>query len=172
MKLPIETLRQIKLEYYREYGIALKRLQELKEVLDQLEEVSLPDSLISNTDSAILQLSKTAEAENTDKKSKKAEPKKTKGKRGRKSVWSKFVTSRLRSIHRPLTLDELTNHAMVTMKLDPSSFDKTRKSLVSAVFALRKKDKVVTIPIPGTREKRVALKNWIGEDGNLLPDFE
>ncbi len=168
MKLSLETLRQIKLEYQREYGDTLKRLQELRNVLDQLENVSLPENFLDSGE--LLTDNKGSKIKKESKKT--SAVNKTKEKRGRKSVWGKFIVNRLRSVHRPLTLDELTDHAIVTMKLDPSRFEKTRQSVVSAVFALRKKDKVVTIPIKGSREKMVGLYNWVDDRGKLIDEFK
>ncbi len=161
MKLPIETLRQIKLDYQRQYNETAARLQELKSVLDELSDISL-EIEVPEMETQI----KSA-APIPDPKPKK-KTKKRKGKRGRKSVWGKFVLSRLRSVNRALTLDELTNHAIVTMKLDPKSFGETRVSLRSAVYSLQKRyNKVVALPIKGSREKLIALPGWLDEKGKL-----
>lgn len=165
MKLPLETLRQIKLDYQRQYNETILRLQELKGVLDQLAEVSLANEIEEGISG------QTADQAPTKPKQEK-ETKKRKGKRGRKSVWGKFVLNRLRSVHRPLTLDELTNHAIVTMKLNLSSFDETRISLRSAVYGLQKKhNKVATLPIKGSREKLIALSAWLDEKGKLKEQY-
>lgn len=174
MRLSQETLQRIKLEYQREYALALKRLQDLKFVLDQLNDVPTPkDALqISNFPSAFYSESMNPNPAPAPTGSTTSTPRKTKGKRGRKSVWGKFIITRLKSVQKPLTLDELTNHAIVMMKLDSSRFAKTRQSLVNAVFGLRQKRDVITVGVKGTREKVLALPQWLDEHENLLPDYQ
>lgn len=179
MRLPLETLQQIKLEYQREYASALKRLQDLKTVLDQLQEIPTPENVFELAEpkkeykSIPETESEASSIEDEDVVPKTpAAPKRSKGKRGRKSVWGKFIVTRLRSVQRPLTLDDLTNHAIVTMKLDPTAFAKTRQSLVNAVFGLRQKSKVVTVGVKGTREKVIALPTWVDDRERLLPDYQ
>lgn len=172
MRLSQETLQRIKLEYQREYALALKRLQDLKFVLDQLNDIPTPENVFQtpNVHSSIH--SETKNENLTPTNLKPTAPKRTKGKRGRKSVWGKFILTRLKSVQKPLTLDELTNHAIVTMKIDPARFTKTRQSLVNAVFGLRQKGEVITVGVKGTREKVLALPQWLDERERLLPDYQ
>lgn len=172
MKIPLETLRQIKLDYQRQYNETALRLQELKSVLDQLAEVSLVAE-IPEMDTTIKPMPiASAEPVQPAQAKPKNKPKKSKAKRGRKSVWSKFVLSRLRSVNRALTLDDLTNHAIVTMGLDPKSFGETRVSLRSAAYTLQKKyGKLVALPIKGSREKLLALSHWVDEKGKLKEGY-
>lgn len=194
MKLPVEILQRIKLEYHREFVSTLKRLQDLKKVLDELKDIPMPDAVLENLDtvSSVQQLETDSvkqetrvplyessetetevSASNSDSDPKKRKgPKKSKGKRGRKSIWGTFIVTRLKSVQRPLTLDELTNHAIVTKKLDPARFPRIRQSIVNAVFGLRQKNKVVTVGVKGTREKVVSLPQWLDEREKLLPEYQ
>lgn len=197
MKLPVEILQRIKLEYHREYVSALKRIQDLKKVLDELKDIPMPDSVldIQETVSKEPEQTYTAEQETAKKETtvssseskeadtiptfKKATPVKKRRmtpknteKRGRKSIWGKFIVTRLKSVQRPLTLDDLANHAIVTMKLDPANFSKIRQSIVNAVFGLRQKEKIVTVGVKGTREKVVSLPQWLDEREKLLPEYQ
>lgn len=171
MRLSQETLQRIKFEYQREYALALKRLQDLKFVLDQLNNVPTIEDTFQVPNQSSLQ-SETMSRSTSPDHSNSITPKKTKGKRGRKSVWGKFILTRLKSVQKPLTLDELTNHAIVTMKLDPNRFAKTRQSLVNAVFGLRQKKEVITVGIKGTREKVLSLPQWLDERERLLPEYQ
>ncbi len=196
MKLPVEILQRIKLEYHREYVSALKRIQDLKKVLDELKDIPMPDSVLDIQETVSKEPEQTytaeqetakkettvlstesQEAENTPTlkatpvKKRRMTPKSTE-KRGRKSIWGKFIVTRLKSVQRPLTLDDLANHAIVTMKLDPANFSKIRQSIVNAVFGLRQKEKIVTVGVKGTREKVVSLPQWLDEREKLLPEYQ
>lgn len=180
MRVPLETLQQIKLEYQQEYAATLKRLQDLKIVLDQLQDIPMPENILEIAENRIKTTPVAADEDSeteeesisTTKQEKTTTPKKAKGKRGRKSVWGKFIVTRLKSVQRPLTLDDLANHAIVTMKLESGSFAKTRQSLVNAVFGLRQKEKIITVGVKGTREKVIALPQWVDEREKLLPDYQ
>lgn len=196
MKLPVEILQRIKLEYHREFVSTLKRLQDLKKVLDELKDIPMPDTVLENLDTIPSEQQVQTEAakqrtqvlspepsetesetessasqSDSDPKNRKG-PKRSKGKRGRKSIWGTFIVTRLKSVQRPLTLDELTNHAIVTKKLDPERFPRIRQSIVNAVFGLRQKNKVVTVGVKGTREKVISLPQWLDEREKLLPEYQ
>lgn len=174
------TLQKIKLHYTEEYQKTLVKLKELEGVLSQLNEVqvsyqvpsaSLLDAIPEGA--AIPNTVKEQEASTVQEKAPKRNYKKRAKKRGRKSLWGDFVLKRLKSTQKPLSYDDLANHAIVMMKLDQKDFNKIRKSIIGAVFSLRtKQDKVVTVPQEGSRDKYVLLKGWVDERENMLPEFK
>src|SRR5690606_33219462 len=115
MRVPLETLQPIKLEYEQEYAATLKRLKDVKIVLDQLQDIPMPENILENAENRIKTTPVAADEDSetkeesisTTKREKATTPKKAKGKRGRKSVWGKFIVTRLKSVQRPLTLDDL-----------------------------------------------------------------
>ena len=174
MDISTTTLQHIKLHYTEEYQKTLRKLKDLEAVLQELSQV----------DVSVLDLENISSINNTQTTSKenilpaasnivpKRSYKKRAKKRGRKSLWGEFVLKRLKAINRPLTYDALANHALVTMGLQQSEYDKTRKSLIAAVFQLRnKQQKVNTANKTGTRDKYVLLSKWTDGNGNPLPEF-
>lgn len=170
MKLSDQTISEIKLHYQEEYQTTLRRLKEIESVLKELEPFSITISKISDYNTIVGQeatLNTAASKKPTEKP--KAQYKKRSKKRGRKSVWGDFILKRLRAVNRPLTYDELANHAQVSLNIDPLEFDKTRKALVSAVFQLRnKQDKVATFRKTNSRDKYVLLVKWLNENKEPL----
>ena len=194
MEIQDGVLKSIKLKYLELYNTKLKELEEIKFVLSKLngfvieEEIKFDETNISvepskNNKEAVL-ANNSAEIENTEvsvaiakeeaevEKPKRAYKKRAK-KRGRKSVWGTFVMKRLRSVNRPLTYDDLTNHAIVNLNLDPSEYEKSRKAIIGAVFQLRnKQQKLQTHNKSNSRDKYVLLNKWFDEEGKPLPQMK
>jgi len=167
-----QTLQQIKLHYTEEYQKTLRKLKEIESVLDELSGVT-----ISTLEEKVTSITSLPIKEESSKPASIATPKraykKRAKKRGRKSVWGDFILKRLKSVNRPLTYNDLANHAIVTKNLDKKDFDKIRKALIAAVFQLRKTDgKVHTENKTGTRDKYVLLKKWMSTQGKPLPEFD
>jgi len=174
MDLSTKTLEHIKLHYTEEYQKTLRKLKELETVLQELSQVDISVLDVDNISS--IGNIETTDNENISQATSGIVPKrsykKRAKKRGRKSIWGEFVLKRLKAINRPLTYDALANHALVTMGLQQSEYDKTRKSLIAAVFQLRnKQQKVHTANKTGTRDKYVLLSKWTDGSGNPLPEF-
>lgn len=167
MTLKDQTLQQIKLHYTEEYQKTLRKLKEIESVLEELTEVK-----VSTTEDPVTLNVQPSEKIKSSPKPKRAYKKRAK-KRGRKSVWGDFILKRLKSVNRPLTYNDLANHAIVTKNLEQKDFDKIRKALIAAVFQLRKTDgKVHTENKTGTRDKYVLLHKWMNEKGKPLPEFD
>ncbi len=165
-----QTLQQIKLHYTEEYQKTLRKLKEIESVLEELSGVTVG----STTEAPVALDLKSPETNTSEQnlKPKRAYKKRSK-RRGRKSVWGDFILKRLKSVNRPLTYNDLANHAIVTKNLEQKDFDKIRKALIAAVFQLRKAGgKVHTENKTGTRDKYVLLHKWMGKDGKPLPEFD
>lgn len=171
MNITDQTLQQIKLHYTEEYQKTLRKLKEIESVLEELSGVTV--STGEETVAYVSPVSKEISSEPVPVSTPKRAYKKRAKKRGRKSVWGDFILKRLKSVNRPLTYNDLANHAIVTKNLDKKDFDKIRKALIAAVFQLRKTDgKVHTENKTGTRDKYVLLKKWISDQGKPLPEFD
>lgn len=174
------SLQKIKLHYTEEYHKTLGKLKELESILEELGDVEVsnkdfsvlevePDNTVKQVNLEIVQEDAPIHIEKPIKRPYKKRLKK----RGRKSVWGNFVLKRLKSTQKPLSYDDLANHAIVLLKEDKSDFAKIRKSIIGAVFNLRtKQEKVATIPKDGTRNKYVLLKSWVDQDNKMLPEFK
>ncbi|WGK64425.1 hypothetical protein [Croceiramulus getboli] len=158
-----DALKQIKLHYQEEYAKTLKKLKELEQVLQELDPVQLDAAPVTELNTAP---SSTADKPKTQKR-------KYKKKRGRKSVWGKFIMDRLKATQIPLSYDQMTNHAMVVKKLAPSEKDKTKRAISSAAFNLRKNaEKIDTYGIKGSREKYLVLSSWLDDKGQLEDKYK
>lgn len=172
------SLQKIKLHYTEEYNKTLSKLKELEAVLLELSDIDISSNelpVVQNREDISLVDAQTSRPTSSPakKESVKRAYKKRSKKRGRKSVWGDFILRRLKSTQKPLSYDDLANHAVVIMKLDKNDFEKIRKSIIGAVFSLRtKKEKVLTISKDGTRNKYVLLKSWVDEKNKMLPEFK
>lgn len=170
------SLQKIKLHYTEEYHKTLSKLKELEAILLDLETVDITPNDVPNvlqTQVEQLESSTDVKLNSLEEKPKKRSYKKRSKKRGRKSIWGDFILKRLKSTQKPLSYDDLANHAIVIMKLDKNDFSKIRKSIIGAVFSLRtKQEKVVTIPKDGTRNKFVLLTSWVDKKNKMLPEFK
>lgn len=172
------SLQKIKLHYTEEYNKTLSKLKELEAVLMELGDIdvsSIDLPVVKNREDVGVVDTQTSRPKSSgeQKEPVKRAYKKRSKKRGRKSVWGEFILKRLKSTQKPLSYDDLANHAIVIMKLDKSDFEKVRKSIIGAVFSLRtKQEKVSTISKDGTRNKYVLLKSWVDEKNKMLPEFK
>ncbi|AZQ44408.1 hypothetical protein [Nonlabens ponticola] len=169
IKISEEIAIKMKLHYQQEYSETLKKLSELKSVLDQLSEV---DSGI--TDNFVVDIPEVSPQNDRGQRPKtKAEPKrKYKKKPGRKSIWGKFILSRLKSTQTPLSYDDMASHAIAIKNIDPTHFDKVRKKIIAAAFVLRSKQgKIDTYAIKGSRTKYMGLREWFEREGLLQQNF-
>lgn len=169
MKLSNQAAQIVKLHYSAEYHKTLKYLKELKQVLEELKDIDIP---VGENDIPQVILA-NQEFINNKSNARALTPKrpykKRAKKRGRKSKWGDFILKRLRAVNRPLTYDELANHAQVSLTLPSEEYDKTRRALVGAVFQLRnKQNKVKTFPKSNSRDKYVLLIKWVNENNTPL----
>lgn len=169
MKISSQAAQIVKLHYNTEYQKTLKYLKEIEQILEELKDVAIP---IGGADSPQIQMRQRVHDEDQGgaiTTAPKRKYKKRTRKRGRKSKWGDFVIKRLRSVNRPLTYDELANHAQVSLNIPLEEYDKTRRSLVGAVFQLRnKQNKVRTFPKSNSRDKYVLLSKWLDENNTPL----
>jgi hypothetical protein len=158
---------KMKLHYQQEYAQTLKKLNELKAVLNQLSDVDT-----GNTEMAQVQSIDSSQDEIKSTSSTKKPKRKYKKKPGRKSIWGKFILSRLRATNTPLSYDDMTSHAIAIKNLDPTEHDSTRKKIVAAAFVLRSKQgKIDTYAIKGSRTKYMGLKDWFEREGLLKDEY-
>ena len=102
-----------------------------------------------------------------------AKPKrKRKGKRGRKSIWGDFILKTLRKIDRPVFYSELVRMAQIQFNIKEDKLKELKAAINQSAFRLRTVHcKIDTIGESGKKEKRVGLKTWFDEDGNLKPEY-
>ncbi|MGB3591585.1 MAG: hypothetical protein WBA16_07855 [Nonlabens sp.] len=166
------TAQSIKRHYQEEYSKTLNKLHELKSVLEQMSGVDPGDegALVSNE---LTVSSDSPQADSPKKEAKENKPKRSyTKKRGRKSIWGKFIKSRLKATQTPLSYDDMTYHAIAIKNLEPADFDKTRQKIVAAAFALRNKQDVIdTYAIKGSRTKYMGYKAWFEREGLLKEEY-
>ena len=102
-----------------------------------------------------------------------AKPKrKRKGKRGRKSIWGDFILKTLRKIDRPVFYSELVQMAQIQFNIKEDKLKELKAAINQSAFRLRTvHGKIDTIGESGKKEKRVGLKTWFDEDGNLKAEY-
>ncbi len=172
------TAIKIKRHYQEEYTKTLVRLNELRSVLEKMSHVdATADSLasidvigtsVSSSSSSGSDASSSSESKEDKPKAKRSYTKK----RGRKSIWGKFIKSRLRATQTPLSYDDMTYHAIAIKNLEPGDFEKTRQKIVAAAFNLRnKQDAIDTFAIKGSRTKYMGFKEWFEREGQLKQEF-
>ncbi len=175
VKFNMDIAIKMKLHYQEEYMRTLKKLEELKQVLDQLEVVDTASpQLMLNVDSSTME-SPVASDNSEDANPKKIKPvkkRKYKKRAGSKNPWSKFIKSRLKATQMPLSYDDMTNHAIAIKNLDPQDMEAIRKKIVAAAFQLRSKlDMIDTYAVKGSRTKYMGLKEWFEREGMLREEF-
>ncbi|MGB5983363.1 MAG: hypothetical protein WBG46_14570 [Nonlabens sp.] len=169
ISLDMDTAVKMKLHYQEEYMSTLKKLEQLKQVLDQLEGVET-NSIAVHLDQAAPAISDTAGKEKVVEAPRKK--RKYKKRKGTKNKWQKFIQTRLKATQTPLSYDDMTNHAIAIMNLDASGFDKIRKNIVAAAFQLRAKLGIIdTYAIKGSRTKYMGFKDWFEREGLLKIEF-
>ena len=165
----MDTAVKMKLHYQEEYTRTLKKLKELKQVLDDLNDVDTK-SITSNADALTTQT--FTSADNSETAEIPRQKRKYKKRAGGKNKWQNFITSRLKATQTPLSYDDMTNHAIAIMKLDPSDFKKTRSNIVAAAFQMRKNlGEIDTYAIKGSRTKYMGFTDWFEREGLLKVEY-
>lgn len=168
-KINEEVAVTMKLHYQQEYSQTLKKLTEIKSILDQLKDVDTGiggDHLPESSESTAPQSDKSTQTIDKVRRKYKKKP-------GRKSIWGKFIISRLKSTRVPLSYDDMTNHAIAIKNLEPADFENIRKKIIAAAFVLRsKQDKIDNFAIKGSRTKYMGLKEWFEREGVLRDEFQ
>lgn len=102
-----------------------------------------------------------------------AKPKrKRKRKRGRKSIWGDFILNTLRKIDRPVFYSELVQMAQIQFNIKEDKLKELKAAINQSAFRLRTvHGKIDTIGESGKKEKRLGLKTWFDEDGNLKAEY-
>jgi hypothetical protein len=175
VKFNMDIAIKMKLHYQEEYMRTLKKLEELKQVLGQLEMVDTSALQLNlNTDTITLDShqSNSTDSSSTAKEEKPVKKRKYKKRAGSKNPWVKFIKSRLKATQVPLSYDDMTNHAIAIKNLEPQEFEVIRKKIVAAAFLLRSKlDVIDTYAIKGSRTKYMGLKDWFEREGLLKVEF-
>ncbi|WP_194852643.1 hypothetical protein [Nonlabens antarcticus] len=165
-----EVAVKMKLHYQQEYSQTMKKLVEIKSVLDQLKEVDtgLAEDYSSSATIPAVNSSTQPDSDQSSEMPKR----KYKKKPGRKSIWGKFILSRLKSTRVPLSYDDMTSHAIAIKSLEPAEFESIRKKIIAAAFVLRsKQDKIDNFAIKGSRTKYMGLKEWFEREGLLQNEY-
>lgn len=174
-----EMTRKMKLFYQEEYAKTLQRANELKTILDQMEEVDVDITTVSIKVEKKEVASKKAKQPDTATSLETTAPvnktKKTVKKRKKNNIrseWLNFILSRLKATQKPLSYDDMAHHAISSKKLDKTSFNDVRKSLMGAAFALRTRyEKIDTYAVKGSRTKYLGLNSWFEREGLLKKEF-
>ncbi|BAO56252.1 hypothetical protein [Nonlabens marinus] len=162
-----EAAVKMKLHYQQEYSQTVKKLAEIKSILDQLKDVDTGVIEDYTPEQTV-----TVSPQNDRGRDTAAPKRKYKKKPGRKSIWGKFILSRLKSTRVPLSYDDMANHAIAIKNLEPTDFEKIRKKIIAAAFVLRsKQDKIDNYAIKGSRTKYMGLKEWFEREGLLKDEF-
>lgn len=170
-KISEEIAVKMKLHYQQEYSQTLEKLAELKSVLDQLASVDTGYNDLSSTVEVPEVSPQNDRGQRPDVKQ--TPPKrKYKKKPGRKSIWGKFILSRLKATRVPLSYNDMTSHAIAIKNLEPTEFEAIRKKIIAAAFVLRsKQDKIDNFAIKGSRTKYMGLKDWYEREGLLKEEY-
>lgn len=177
VKFNMDIAIKMKLHYQEEYMRTLKKLEELKQVLDQLEVVDTSSLQLNlNTDPSLPDTEAVTENNSEKSQEKKVEKpvkkRKYKKRAGSKNPWIKFIKSRLKATQTPLSYDDMANHAIAIKNIDPQEFNAIRKKIVAAAFQLRSKlDVIDTYAIKGSRTKYMGFKEWFEREGLLKVEF-
>ncbi|NOX45732.1 MAG: hypothetical protein GXO89_02000 [Chlorobi bacterium] len=166
VKLPETELTEMRQFYEEELSKTLKRLQHIKNVLDNIG---------SKGRSIQIQISET-EGQKEDLGTSNPIPAPTKEKarkkkRGPKSIWEDLIIKRLRHINMPMTYDELTNEIMTFGKIPEEKRKNTKQSILNVVFRLRKRNTKIKTFSSGSREKYVGLKRWFDSNGEIKEEY-
>ncbi len=165
-KISEEVAVKMKLHYQQEYSQTLEKLAELKSILDQLNGVETSGLETYSQNETRSPEEKSSKTEKTSKRKYKKKP-------GRKSIWGKFILSRLKATSTPMSYDDMTSHAIAIKNLDPTTFEKVRKKIIAAAFVLRtKQDKIDNFAIKGSRTKYMGLKDWYEREGLLKEQYK
>lgn len=110
------------------------------------------------------------------KRGRPAKPKPTvqkeKGKPGRPSIWTEFVTRKL-NLGAPMNLNDIVAAAMREEKIPAEKEDSISNSLQVHLSNLKNKVKLISaVPIPGRRGRYFVLNEWLDESGKLKKEFE
>ncbi|KQC33646.1 hypothetical protein AAU57_10155 [Nonlabens sp. YIK11] len=169
-KISEEIAVKMKLHYQQEYSQTLEKLAELKSILEELSGVDtgvVESQPKSSAEDVSPQNDRGRREETADKPKRKY-----KKKPGRKSIWGKFILSRLKATRTPLSYDDMTSHAIAIKNIEPTQFDKIRKKIIAAAFVLRtKQDKIDNFAIKGSRTKYMGLKEWYEREGLLKEEY-
>ncbi len=93
-------------------------------------------------------------------------------KRGPKSIWGKFIVSRLRARQKPMSYDDLIDDAMSIQKISEDRRSNARASILNAVFRLRTvTGEIVTVGRKGRKEKLIVRTSWLNNDGSLQDEY-
>jgi hypothetical protein len=162
-----EVAVKMKLHYQQKYSEAVLKLAEIKSILDQLKDVET-----GVEEDYAPKVSEKVSPQNDRGQSTEQPKRKYKKKPGRKSIWGKFILSRLKATQVPLSYDDMTNHAIAIKNLEPTDFETIRKKIIAAAFVLRsKQDKIDNFAIKGSRTKYMGLKEWFQREGLLQDEF-
>ena len=164
IKLPKADLEEMRQFYEAELNNTLKRLQHIKNILDNIggkgQSVQIQIDLTNK---------ETHRPVTTEKKP--VQTRTRKKKRGPKSLWENLIIKRLKHFGKPMTYTGLTNEIMAFGKIPEEKRGSTKQSIVNVVSRLRRQNVKLNTFSAGTREKYVALKQWFDTNGEIKEQY-
>jgi len=158
MKLVIDDSEhaEMKAFYEAELVKSVKRLQHIKTVLGQLKSDVKVEIVVAGIQ------------QSTEPKSRRTSRKKTRGKRGRKSIWGEFILQTLKDSGRPLKYSDIVTAARIKFNIPEEKMKTLKTAINQSAFRLRTiHNQIDTIGEAGKKEKLIVLSKWVDSNGNL-----
>lgn len=162
MKLVINDSERAEMKSFYEAELlkTVKRLQHVQTVLDQLKSDVKVEIVVAGLQPA------------AEKKRPTSARRKTKAKRGRKSIWGDFILQTLKDNDRPLKYSEIIQAARIKFNIPDAKMKTLKAAINQSAFRLRTIHKQIeSIGEEGKKEKYLALSKWYGKKGELLPQY-
>ncbi len=190
IKIQGDDLSEMRQFYQDELDKTLRRMQHIKNVLEQLgvPEKNIQIQVTQTTSPEEKTTVKTQKSPATSTGKRRGRPSKSaaqkppkaakaikkapaKGKRGPKGVWEEVIEERLKTLDKPLTYEELTDAVMAHKKLPESKRKNTKQAIVNVIFRLRKQNRIIDTFSSGGREKYIALQDWMEGEGLVKDQY-
>ena len=157
-----EELNAMRHAYEKEYIELSRRVEHLKSVLGKLGS----DLPLTADAGAIAAPAPARVAKATKKRGRKK-------KRGPKSVWGDFIVTRLKSVDRPMSYEEMLKDALVLKNVPEEKVKNAKASILNSAFRLRTVHKKIdTVGEEGKKMKYMVLKRWLNDDGKLQEPYK
>ena len=158
MKLVINESEHAEMKAFYEAELikSVKRLQHIQTVLGQLKSDVKVEIVVAGIQQA------------TEPKPRRTSRKKTRGKRGRKSIWGEFILQTLKDSGRPLKYSDIVTAARIKFNIPEKKMKTLKAAINQSAFRLRTiHNQIETIGEVGKKEKLLALSKWVDSNGNL-----
>jgi c-di-GMP-related signal transduction protein len=158
MKLVINDSEHAEMKSFYEAELikSVKRLQHIQTILGQLKSDVKVEIVVAGIQ------------QDTEPKPRRTSRKKTRGKRGRKSIWGEFILQTLKDSGRPLKYSDIVTAARVKFNIPEKKMKTLKAAINQSAFRLRTiHNQIETIGEVGKKEKLLALSKWVDSNGNL-----